>query len=332
MVHEIPILCCIDVEPDKVFIDPTKKEDWQGFEAAFHHMNKFRTDIEEQTKAPVHFTWFFRLDEQVRFTYGNFDWGVRRYETILKQLMDRGDEIGMHVHPFRWSVDLNQWVQDYGNRDWVDTCIESSAAAFQSAFGRPCRSNRMGNRWLDTRTVNLLERVGIRYDLTLEPGFASYFKHAPNEYYTGCFPDSRDTPVHAYCPDLNHYATISPSERSILLIPISTGKIATVKNPLKRRLLRILNADRCKTVNTNLNMRRNLNEFQYIANRHLKRPAPYLAMTIRTGAFMERHLVQLISGNLSYLLRHRLVSRFRFTFPESAVRIFKSNGNVKHSV
>jgi hypothetical protein len=324
MPGEIPILCCIDVEPDGTFFDPAKKDDWVGFESAFHFTNDVRREIEARTKAAVHFTWFLRMDEQIRYTYGSFDWAVQRYEGIFKQLMDHGDEIGLHIHPYRWIVDLNQWVQDYGNQSWVDTCVESSTAAFQLAFRHRCRSNRMGDHWQNTHTVNLLERLGIQYDLSLEPGFAAAFKHAPNEYYTGCFPDSRDAPVTAYYPDWNHFLSTSRSERSIRIIPITTGQIIATGNPLKKTLLRLLNLNGHRTVTTNLNMRQKPDQFTSIAQRHLKRPSPYLAMTIRTSAFTDPQKRQSIKNNVAYLLGHPDALRFRFTYPENAARILTS--------
>ncbi|MGH9857504.1 MAG: hypothetical protein ACRD4B_06635, partial [Acidobacteriota bacterium] len=80
-----------------------------------------------------------------------------------------------------------------------------------------------------------------------------------------------------------------------------------------------------RVVNRNLNMRQKIDEFKSIAKRHLNRPAAYLAMTIRSHAFADPHATQSIKSNVAWLLGHRDVSRFRFTFPENATRILKSN-------
>jgi len=53
------------------------------------------------TGSPVHFSWFLRMDPQITHTYGSPDWVVTRYPKLIEGLDAAGDELGLHVHPWR---------------------------------------------------------------------------------------------------------------------------------------------------------------------------------------------------------------------------------------
>ncbi len=169
----IPILISIDAEPDGTFIDPKQRVSWHGFERSEAVIEQWREDLERVTGREVHVTWMVRLDPQIEKVYGSLQWGVENYGRRLERSARQGDEIGLHVHTYRWDSAKNKWVVDYSNQDWVERCVELGYQAFTDALGRRPRSFSMGSSWLNQPTVRKLEDLGILYDLSLLQGVGS---------------------------------------------------------------------------------------------------------------------------------------------------------------
>jgi hypothetical protein len=109
------------------------------------------------------------MDAQIAEAYGSATWIVDRYTDLIAQLVERGDEIGLHVHFHRWSARHGDWLVDYTDARWVDECTRQALAAFASAFGRPCTTTHIGS-WIDEPLLDLLDREGVRFDISLRPG------------------------------------------------------------------------------------------------------------------------------------------------------------------
>ena len=54
--NKIPILICIDVEPDDREIDPDVRHDWKGFEKSYEFFTQLRPRLKAVTGSPVHFS------------------------------------------------------------------------------------------------------------------------------------------------------------------------------------------------------------------------------------------------------------------------------------
>lgn len=126
----IPILFCIDIEPDERKLQPNTCLDWVGFEKSFEFFQKLWPRLAIATGAPVHFSWFLRMDPQIAHTYGSPDWAVTRYRHLINELEASGDELGLHSHAWRWEEHANDWIADFGNPEWIDHCIRSAFDAF----------------------------------------------------------------------------------------------------------------------------------------------------------------------------------------------------------
>ena len=96
--NKIPILICIDVEPDDREIDPDVRHDWKGFEKSYEFFTQLRPRLKAVTGSPVHFSWFLRMDPQIDHTYGSPTYVVTRYRDLLQKLSMMGDELGLHTH------------------------------------------------------------------------------------------------------------------------------------------------------------------------------------------------------------------------------------------
>ena len=168
---KIPVILVVDVEPDPFLMRRDVPEPWLGYEAIHPYLAKMRERFEDATGSPVHYTWAFRMDPQIDGAYGSPTLGSgpllgpRR-----RRASTGGTSRASHVHGYRWLEEKNGWLEDLGNQDWMDRCLEMALDAHRRAFGQPCATLRFGNFWLSTASVNLAEKLGVRYELTVEPG------------------------------------------------------------------------------------------------------------------------------------------------------------------
>ncbi len=160
-VGRLPVILCIDVEPDERQVDLQSPHHWPGFEAAVAFFNNVRPRLEQTTNSPAKFNWFLRMDPQVDRVYGGASWVVEHYGALIEQLERAGDEIGLHTHAWRWDEAMVQWIADHGNQEWVEHCVRISFRAYEDSFGRPCRSFRFGDHWMNNETMHLLESLGV---------------------------------------------------------------------------------------------------------------------------------------------------------------------------
>lgn len=218
--EKIPIAICIDVEPEKRAIDPNIVADWVGFERTFEFFEELRPRLEDATRSAVHFSWFVRMDPQIAHAYGSPAWPVIRYRRLFDRIAASGDEIGLHIHAWRWDEGLDGWIADMGDQEWVDHCVCMGFDAFKQSLNRPCQSFRFGDHWMNDATLDLVEKLGARFDLTAEPGRKALFLPEP---YTGCPPDYTRVPRRPYHPSKVNFTECSNAQsRELWSVPLST--------------------------------------------------------------------------------------------------------------
>lgn len=188
----IPVVLCIDAEPDGLgHLDP-RAGPWAGLSASHRWVSGLRGRIEDVTGRPPVFTWFLRMDPQVTEATGSVRHAVDAHPAVMADILDRGEPLGLHVHGWRRGAD-GRWVDDFADPAWLAHCIDSSYAAFTDALGVPCRLSRMGTRFLDDAAAARLAAHGTVVDLSLEPandGVAS----GARSTILGELPDCRRTP------------------------------------------------------------------------------------------------------------------------------------------
>ena len=227
----LPIIICIDIEPDERAIDPRKPRDWLGFEETLKYFARLRPSLALATQSPARFNWYLRMDPQISRAYGSGGWAVTRYREFFSQMRAARDELGLHPHAWRWDEPAQQWVADFANQPWIEHCVRRSFAEFEACFGRPCRSIRFGDRWLNDETARLIEHLGARYDLTIEPG------RTPQkllESFTGSLPDYTRAPRHHYRPSKSDFLRPGGvlSRRKLWMIPVSTASLDWAVSPV----------------------------------------------------------------------------------------------------
>jgi hypothetical protein len=323
----VPVILCIDIEPDPRLVSRGNPEPWVGYEHAQRYLDDLRPRIEARTGSPARYAWFLRMDPQISESYGDAAWVVERYRAHLEDVARLGDELGLHPHPYRWLEREGTWLHDFANQDWVEHCLRTSMEAFAASLGRPCLSMRFGDRWLNTDTVNLAERLGIRLDLTVEPGMPARSSPMPGELASGPLPDYRRVPRAPYTPSTADFRRSARGRaRTIRMIPLTSGH---------RRLSRWWPLDLLRRWRENglrhwrqdtpLYMSHRWSPpdtFDQMLDRALAaQRRPYLAFAIRTDLGVKPHTFESIDICLQTLLAHPAASRFVFCGPASALAV-----------
>lgn len=326
--NKIPVVLCVDIEPDEFFVDRVCTKPWTGFEFSNGYLKKFRTRFEEVTGQAVYFNWFIRMDPQVAIAYGNAAWAAERYAGFFEEYRSAGDEIGLHVHTYRWLEDRDQWLDDCGNAEWVTHCLQSSNDSFNEAFGKQARSIRFGNYWLSTAAVNQAEALGFEFDLTIEPGLnASNWQSDKKPPQTGVIPDFYRVPRVPYVPSRSNFKKQGDKGdgRNIMMMPITSAYLALGWGPrdIKRRLGRLVrNGPSGHRQDQPLSMWRKWtgkDGFTNMLDRAIAlQKRPYLAFAVRSD--MNGREFQAYDSCLNALLNHPAASRFVFCNPRNAMR------------
>lgn len=324
----IPLVFCVDVEPDARLVDRRSPDSWSGFERTSALLDAQRPRIEKATDAPARFCWFFRLDPQITACYGSATWVFERYAALIDDLRRKGDHFGIHPHENRWLEKEGTWLHDFANQEWVDHCVASSVEAFSEGLGYACRSLRFGDRWLSTATVNLAERLGIRYDLTVEPGMPGGATPRRGEPATGALPDYFRVPRAPYFPHEADFRRAGRAPRALRLIPLTSSHLSGL--PLRRRVSRLLrNGVRHRLQNTPLAFWAAWsapNDFAQLLDRTLNTQAdPYLAFAIRSSIGARPAQSATVASNFNALLAQPRANRFLFCAPDGALALWDAN-------
>lgn len=321
MKTQIPVLICIDIEPDQRKLDPKARVDWTGFEKSYEFFRELRPRLENATGSPVHFSWFLRMDPQITHIYESPDWVVTRYRRLIKELEATGDELGLHAHANRWDEHSKDWIADYRNQEWVDHCVRSSFEAFQTSLDRQCRSFRFGDHWMNNQTMDLLERLGTRFDLTTE--FGASTPRMAGETFTGAFPDYTRLPQVPYHPRRNDFRKRSRWRgRDLWIVPISAGSTASATTfPAGRWPAWLASRRSLPDKYMSLILSFDPPTFSRIANRLLRvLSSPYLALPARADMALEGLQRFNLERNIEYLQSHPRIKDFVFQTPAQAIR------------
>ncbi|HUF72634.1 MAG TPA: hypothetical protein VMR74_07030 [Gammaproteobacteria bacterium] len=325
--RKIPVVFCIDIEPDEFFVDRVNPKPWAGFEFSHGYLQKARTRFEAVTGQPVRFNWFLRMDPQVAIAYGDAAWPAQRYAEFFQEYRGAGDEIGLHVHTYRWLDDDNAWLDDCGNPEWITQCLRSSSDSFKAAFGTQARSIRFGNYWLSTAAVNEAEALGFEIDLTIEPGLnASKWQGGKKPRQTAAVPDYYRVPRFPYVPSRINFKKVGDQgdARSIMMMPLTSAYLdfGWGLRGIKRRLGRLKrNGLSGHRQHQPLSMWKTWAEpdsFADMLDRALSvQSRPYLAFAVRSDMHTD---YRVYDRCLEALLNHPAASRFVFCTPYDAMR------------
>lgn len=326
---ELPVVVCIDVEPDERLPDPRGRATLDGFEATVAAVQRLRGALEEATRSPVAFTWTVRMDPQIDVLYGSPSWLWDRCAPALEAAVATGDSIGLHVHTFRWSHD--DWVNDVADGNWVEQAVGVGVDAFRSSAGAAPTAFRFGDRFLSERLVAQLDELGVERDLTLEPGTRPLSPLHRLGTSRGALPDLRRVPLVPYHPAVGDFRRVAGDDgsRKLVLVPLTSARTQVeTTSAMVRRAVR-LTADAIRWRTRPTRPRRvaapwealpSPNSFVDLVSRAVLDPAcEHLAFAFRTDVGRRRDVLDRVVRSLRWLVSAPTDRPVRFVGP-SAVR------------
>jgi hypothetical protein len=162
------------------------------------------------------------MDEQVARNWGSPTWGAEEYRADLDALTAEGDEIGLHVHPWRWDEELDQWIVDR-RPDWAARCVHYGLDAYEAAFGRPATTFRAGDGLMSGAMLGALTARGVAADTTVEHGVTQWKPFAGETAYGAPF-DSWRVPAEPFRSTPSTFPAPDPSsDAGPLLMPLLGG-------------------------------------------------------------------------------------------------------------
>lgn len=309
MSDRIPVILCIDIEPDPQRPDPANPQPWRGFERLFRYLQQLRHRMEDTTGKAVRLNWFWRMDPQVEMVHKSSEWGPRRYQTEIEEMTLAGDEHGLHPHAWRWDMSLGRWISDYRNLAWLEQCITTSLMAFESVFGRACETVRLGNGYFDDRVRETLERLGCLFDLTVEPG------ERPGQ---ASIQDYRSMEMGPYRPSVEDFRRPDPiRSEGLWIIPLTAG-VMSERGMKWRRFLRkrLSSVGKIPTGYGTLRLWEPPELVQPAIRKTLQNlERPYLAFAIRSDVLSNLWWGKNCRRNLEGLLTQEQGRRFWFSTP-----------------
>ncbi len=323
---QVPVIICVDVEPDEHEIDINLRSPWNGFIETYKLFSKLRPLLELAAHSPVRFSWFLRMDPQIEIGYGSSTWVLDQYPEIFSDLQLKDDELGLHVHATRWDKLTSRWIGDYGNQEWVATCVKTAFNAYSKALQRSCKSVSFGDRWSNNEAIALAESLGAESFLSLEPG-AKPSGSELGYQFDGEWPDYENTPT-----DIHRASTATgpldqrKSDGHIWRIPLSTGKYEgskTFRFWRVKRLAKALGIDLQRhNESTTLRLHIPPDVFRQTVEGLIRiSNASYLSVVVRTDACSNPAQRSNLECNIEYLRSHSQLHGFKFTTPAETIRL-----------
>lgn len=201
------VFLTVDVGPDDAVLGEGHGTDarWTRTETGLAILRDELRSIEDRLGAPVRATWLLRADALIARQAGHRLSVFEQFERFTAERSVEGHEIGWMPQVYSSASE----EVDYG--DLVAT-HEALVAA-----GTVPASVRMGDCYHDNRTMEALDRLGIRIDSSAVPG--------REKKDSGWRMDWIGTPREAYHPSTADYRRPGEPRRKILEVPLSVMPI-----------------------------------------------------------------------------------------------------------
>ena len=122
----IPVILCVDCEPDQHIWSLDHPSPWCGFEQMASASHSLRDRLERATGSPAHFSWTLRMDPQIALSYGSSAFLPLHFPAFFDSIDRIGDRVGVHIHAWRWDTTTTTWVADHEDPHWVSTCVATA--------------------------------------------------------------------------------------------------------------------------------------------------------------------------------------------------------------
>ena len=139
---------------------------WRGLTDGVPELLLALSAVRDSNGANSVITWLVRADTQIEQCHGRPDWALKSLADVWSRVRDAGHTIGWHPHHWRWSEAYGCWIQEWLDAQWRERNLELGASAFPSV-PTICR---MGWHSMDEFTMNHLNKLGVRLDVSAIPG------------------------------------------------------------------------------------------------------------------------------------------------------------------
>ena len=155
-------------------------------------------------------TWLIRSDDSVRFCTESYASGFISRRKLWRRLMDRGHELGWHMH----HLSFNRHHGSFGF-DPAPSWLSAAHAGLEEHFH--VRATRVGWDYGSTVLFNSLDKLGIQIDFSAVPGNITWHRAGPDRVVV----DWRRCPPVPYHPDRDDYQKEGPNALRLLEVPIT---------------------------------------------------------------------------------------------------------------
>jgi hypothetical protein len=162
--NSFPIVVQVSSEPDTV--TGGAGAPWRGFEACIEKLVPVRRAFAESWGTPIVLSWMMRADLHIEEAWGDAGWGFRNYSAELQAVVDEGDFVGLHAHPIREHLQ----VEDYRDTQWTLDTLGAGIDAYDAHFGHPPACVSWGRGWTSDSVLALLSERGVAVDMSVFPG------------------------------------------------------------------------------------------------------------------------------------------------------------------
>ncbi|MEO6669102.1 MAG: hypothetical protein ABIN36_06480 [Ferruginibacter sp.] len=164
----------IDIDPDGLSGKDTNRNasSFKSFEA----LDSFSPIINEELKMEIPVTWFIRIDDQVKFFFGNRFYLFEEYKSFWERSLKTNHELAWHPHVYEQKG--NEFVIPTS----IDFCIDQISSLHNEiqTYSLDLRSFRNGEGWHTNETIQLIGRLGFAVDSTALPGMKRSGSHRMN--------------------------------------------------------------------------------------------------------------------------------------------------------
>lgn len=224
----IPIIVGIDIEPDSREVDRNDPR-WEGAALIFERLPELRKGWAGLAgTGRMALTWFARADPQIEIANGAADWALEQFSDHWRAIGRAGDEIGLHMHPWRWNSDHGRWLQDHADEGWLSHCLDTALSAYRQYFGKAPTCYKGGDRFISDSLLRQLEAAGVEVDLSVErlPGVTQLLT---GELADGRLPSCESVPVNGYRPSSEDFRKPDPARKSGLgMLPLTSYPAGTL--------------------------------------------------------------------------------------------------------
>ena len=180
MVASVHVVISCDVDPDRErFLDgvppaASGRLTWCGVDEGIPALKEsLRGLTDHEGREPV-FTWFLRVDDQIRQVEGSYAWFAGSRAALIEALTSTGDELGWHPHFWRREASGGPWFQEIEDQAWQLDMLRGAHADYLKTLGFAPASVRMGWSYHSNETISQLDQLGVAVDLSGLPGYRTF--------------------------------------------------------------------------------------------------------------------------------------------------------------